>query len=64
MDDVGTIVGVLIAAVIFGGICALLATARELKSKQWFLYGLFLGPLALLALALFPKDWLIGFQKE
>ena len=58
MDDGMTIIGLIVAAIIFGGISAAIASARALQPGKWFFWGVVGGPLTLIALVVFPKSWL------
>ena len=53
-----TIFGLLIAALLCGGVSAAIASVKALKPKLWFFWGVVGGPLAILALLLLPKSWL------
>jgi len=59
-----TIISIITASLIFGVISSLIASARTLNTRSWFLWGVIGGPLTLLALLLLPKDWLQSFNKS
>jgi hypothetical protein len=58
MDDAMTLLGILVAALLCGGLSAAIANTRSLNPKSWFFWGVVGGPLAILVLVVFPKSWL------
>ena len=59
MNDLEATMMIVVMALVFGGISALIASALKLSTRFWFFLGIVLGPIALLALVYLPESWLM-----